>query len=118
MIRPIRRSNGSGACLRELFAFIPMTVALRYKMLVIKQKNNKPAGFRAKLYLYIEGRRRQKILLRSLTGAISMKDILDFLASLPAVPPDRLVGVITLAAIGCAVFALYVVLAVVKERGR
>jgi hypothetical protein len=47
-----------------------------------------------------------------------MKDILDFLASLPAVPPDRLVGVITLAAIGCAVFALYVVLAVVKERGR
>jgi hypothetical protein len=34
MIRPIRRSNGSGTCLRELFAFIPMTVALRYKPLV------------------------------------------------------------------------------------
>lgn len=47
-----------------------------------------------------------------------MKDFLDFLATLPAIPIDRLVGIITLAAIGCAVFALYVVLAVVKERGR
>ncbi len=47
-----------------------------------------------------------------------MKDVLDFLATLPTVPIDRLVGIITLAAIGCAVFALYVVLAVVKERGR
>jgi hypothetical protein len=47
-----------------------------------------------------------------------MKDFLDFLATLPAIPINQLVGVITLAAIGCAVFALYVVLSVVKERGR
>jgi len=47
-----------------------------------------------------------------------MKDILDFLATLPAIPIDHLAGLITLAAIGCAVFALYVVLAVVKERSR
>lgn len=47
-----------------------------------------------------------------------MKAILDFLAALPAIPIDRLVGIITLAAIGCAIFALYVVLAVIKERGR
>ena len=45
-----------------------------------------------------------------------MKAVLDFLATLPAIPIDQLVGIITLAAIGCAVFALYVVLAVVKER--
>lgn len=44
-----------------------------------------------------------------------MKDILDFLATLPAIPLNQMVGIITLAAIGCAVFALYVVLAIVKE---
>lgn len=45
-----------------------------------------------------------------------MKDFLDFLATFPAIPIEQLVGIITLAAIGCAIFALYVVLAIVKER--
>lgn len=47
-----------------------------------------------------------------------MKEISDVLAGIANVPPDHMTGVITLVALGVATFALYVVLAVVKERSK
>lgn len=47
-----------------------------------------------------------------------MEEVLKFLSRIADVSPDHLVGIITLVAMGVAIFALYVVLAVVKERGK
>ena len=47
-----------------------------------------------------------------------MKDIFDFLGRLPGIPIEQLLGLIALVAMGLAIFALYVVHAVVKRTDR
>jgi hypothetical protein len=47
-----------------------------------------------------------------------MKEILDFLRSLGGLPPDQLVGIIAICAIGLSAFAIYVVHSIAKQGKR